>query len=326
MAFVGAGGKTTAMFRAARELSYEQDRSLPQKSVLITTTTHLGAWQARLADQVICLNSAMDLQKIEKQLPAGISLLIREETNNRLSGFSGEILNRIHEVAEERNLPLLIEADGSSSRPLKAPAEYEPAIPEFSKNVIVVAGLAAIGKPLSKEWVHRPELFAELSGLSMGDEITDKAIIRVLQSSEGGLKKIPPNARKSLILNQADSISLQAKGRAISSQLLGFYPSSIITSLGKPKTIGTESTHSTEEDSGEIFAVVEKIAGIILAAGESSRFGEPKQLLSWKGEPFIRHVVTAAMRAGLSPIIVVVGSSGQEIEKVTIRYACAHSQ
>jgi molybdenum cofactor cytidylyltransferase len=62
--------------------------------------------------------------------------------------------------------------------------------------------------------------------------------------------------------------------------------------------------------------VVEQIGGIILAAGRSSRFGEPKQLLLWKGELLIRHVATTALKAGLSPVVVVVGSSGVEVEAV----------
>ena len=36
VAFVGAGGKTSAMFRIAHELA----------PALVTTSTHIGAWQA----------------------------------------------------------------------------------------------------------------------------------------------------------------------------------------------------------------------------------------------------------------------------------------
>jgi molybdenum cofactor cytidylyltransferase len=316
MSFVGAGGKTTAMFKAARELSTAQGRKISTNCVLVTTTTHLGTWQAGLADHVIHVNSVPQISKLEKNLPTGVTLLVGEETNNRLSGLSINNLEKVRRIAEEHNMFLLIEADGAQSCPLKAPGEHEPVIPEFSKYVVVVVGLSGIGKELSREWVHRPEIFAELSGMNIGDEITIEAIVKVLRTNQGGLKNIPTTAHRVLLLNQADTVSLQAQGRSISDQLVNEYPLSIISSLAKPKTIGTQNADNPVDNQVEIFAVLEKIAGIILAAGGSSRFGEPKQLLHWKGQPLIRHVAIAAISAGLTPIIVVVGSSGQEVEKV----------
>jgi len=56
-----------------------------------------------------------------------------------------------------------------------------------------------------------------------------------------------------------------------------------------------------------------RVAGIILAAGESSRFGKPKAFLDWFGEPFIRVVTRTAILAGLSPVVVV---GGAEIEAI----------
>jgi molybdenum cofactor cytidylyltransferase len=63
-----------------------------------------------------------------------------------------------------------------------------------------------------------------------------------------------------------------------------------------------------------ISAVHEPIAGIILAAGESTRFGETKQLLDWKGKPFVRAVSMIALEAGLSPVIVVTGANAEKVE------------
>jgi molybdenum cofactor cytidylyltransferase len=57
------------------------------------------------------------------------------------------------------------------------------------------------------------------------------------------------------------------------------------------------------------------IAGIILAAGQSKRFGSPKQLLSLHGEPFIRQIAMKAIRAGLSPVMVITGAVKEEIEQ-----------
>ncbi len=80
-------------------------------------------------------------------------------------------------------MTLLIEADGSRQKALKAPNEHEPVIPEFTDAVIVVAGLSGLGKSLNEKHVHRPQLFSTLSGLPLDDSITPDALIRVFNSS-----------------------------------------------------------------------------------------------------------------------------------------------
>jgi molybdenum cofactor cytidylyltransferase len=55
---------------------------------------------------------------------------------------------------------------------------------------------------------------------------------------------------------------------------------------------------------------------VILAAGNSSRLGRPKQLLQYRGMTMIEHVVDEAIRAGLKPVIVVTGSSANEVSMV----------
>ncbi len=52
-----------------------------------------------------------------------------------------------------------------------------------------------------------------------------------------------------------------------------------------------------------------QIAAVILAAGESSRFGQPKQLIQFRGKTLVRRIVDAASEAGCRPILVVVGNS-----------------
>jgi molybdenum cofactor cytidylyltransferase len=51
------------------------------------------------------------------------------------------------------------------------------------------------------------------------------------------------------------------------------------------------------------------IAAVILAAGESSRLGQPKQLIQFRGKTLVRRVVDTASEAGCRPILVVLGSS-----------------
>ncbi len=58
------------------------------------------------------------------------------------------------------------------------------------------------------------------------------------------------------------------------------------------------------------------VAAVILAAGGSTRYGQPKQLLSWKRRPLIAHIADVAWMAGLDPVIVVVGAAADAITSV----------
>ena len=55
------------------------------------------------------------------------------------------------------------------------------------------------------------------------------------------------------------------------------------------------------------------VAAVLLAAGGSSRFGQPKQLLEWEGRPLVAHLADTAWAAGLAPVIVVLGAEAERI-------------
>jgi len=59
---------------------------------------------------------------------------------------------------------------------------------------------------------------------------------------------------------------------------------------------------------GEKF-IVNDCCAIILAAGESSRLGSPKQLLIYRGETLLQRTINAAKQAGIKCIILVLGSN-----------------
>ena len=56
------------------------------------------------------------------------------------------------------------------------------------------------------------------------------------------------------------------------------------------------------------------IAGLVLAAGASTRFGSPKVLAQLDGRPLLEHVLETARAAGLAPIVVVEGDAADAIE------------
>jgi len=288
IAFIGAGGKTTAMFQLARQLP------LP---VVVTATTHLGLWQAGFADRHIITGSPGPLEELEHGFQ-GILLVTGETDGDRTKPINNDLLNWLQQFCGYHSIPLLIEADGSREKPLKAWADHEPPIPTFVDQVVQVVGLTGLNKSLSNESVHRPELFSRRSGLSLGAPISPDSLVQVLTDAYGAQKNIPINALRVALLNQADTPELQSAAQGLAQSLLPAYHSVIIASLKQQK----------------VFAVHEPVAGVILAAGESARFGQAKQLLDWKGETFVHVVARTALEAGLSPVVVVTGAKAEQVE------------
>jgi molybdenum cofactor cytidylyltransferase len=300
VALVGAGGKTTALFRLAQEC-------VP---ALVTTTTHLGEWQVSTADRHVVWAVGESLPSFEL---AGSTLVTGplDAATARYRGLGDDQIGRLRKQANHLGRPLFVEADGSRQRPLKAPAEHEPAIPADVDLVLVVAGVQGLGQPLTEEHVHRPSVFARLSGLEIGGTVTSAALSRVLLHSQGGLKGIPQGAGKVVLLNQADTTSLVEASKPIAASLIHRYDAVVVASLQQT----------------EMHAVHERTAGIVLAAGGSARYGQPKQLSDYRGKPFVRAVAETALAAGLSPIFVVTGAQAERVESVVsdLSVTCVHN-
>jgi molybdenum cofactor cytidylyltransferase len=56
------------------------------------------------------------------------------------------------------------------------------------------------------------------------------------------------------------------------------------------------------------------IAGILLAAGQSTRFGRQKLLEPWRGEPLVRNAARALIDAGLRPVVAVVSADPRLVD------------
>lgn len=60
---------------------------------------------------------------------------------------------------------------------------------------------------------------------------------------------------------------------------------------------------------------IPKTGVIILAAGESSRLGQPKQLVKFKGKPLLQHSIDLGMSLDFTTKILVLGAKSKEIKK-----------
>lgn len=200
-AIVGAGGKTSAMFALARQV---------EGPAWVTTSTHLGSDQTVFADLFGVVESEQDINP-GLWLKHKVTLLTGTVTpDDRLHSPAPELLELIHQAAEREGAHLLLEADGSRSIPLKAPGEHEPPIPAWARQVIVVVGASALGKPLNEQTVFRAGRFAELTGLQEGEMITIESMRDMLLHPLGGLKNIPAGALKAVLFNQAEDPEDQA--------------------------------------------------------------------------------------------------------------------
>lgn len=221
-AVIGGGGKTTALFQLASQVKGQS---------WVTTTTHLGTDQLQMADRHFILRSpadiAPDLWKQQK-----VTLLTGGPTqDDRMRGPEPEILEQIAHLARVKGISLLVEADGARSHPLKAPAEHEPVIPAWADTVVLVIGLSVLGKPLTAEWVHRPERFSQLSGIPYGQPVSLDGIISMLLNPLGGLKGTTREQSKVVLFNQSDTQQLQIADFEKMHRLMTCYDKVLVASL-----------------------------------------------------------------------------------------------
>ncbi len=82
---------------------------------------------------------------------------------------------------------LIVEADGSARRPIKAPNQNEPVVPLESTCFVSVFGLSALGQPLHSNRAFRPML-TRLTGIHPGTPITAEGLAKLATHPWGGSK------------------------------------------------------------------------------------------------------------------------------------------
>ena len=215
VAVVGAGGKTTLVYRLAREAREAGLR------VIVTSTTHMGTLPEEVTGPV--------LQEEEGDVGTRLGQVMREtgyatvlgrrERPDKIVGLGGP---RIDDLVGSADL-LVIEADGARGRSLKVPAGHEPVIPRSTTAVVVVAALDVLGQPLDEALVHRVELVAAATGRSPGQTVDEDTVASALAHAEGYPARIAPGTRSAVFLNKAEDAATQAAAERIATRLLGTY-------------------------------------------------------------------------------------------------------
>ena len=215
VSLVGAGGKTSLMFRLAREISAAGE------TVLTTTTTKIFTPSPDQSPGMIIagsitsiLDQANNLLNKHRHITAVASRL---HDGDKLIGYPPEFIQELWNTRLFRWI--IVEADGAAARPLKAPAAHEPVIPSCTEYLIGLVGLNGVGKFLTERLVFRHKKFGELAGLTPGAIISEDAIVDVLVHENGIFKGTPPEARRVAFFNQADVGQNLAAGQRIVSIL-----------------------------------------------------------------------------------------------------------
>lgn len=285
VAIVGGGGKTSLLFALAA--------ALPGR-VVVTTTTRIFTAQISLAPAV-CY--AADLSELGELLKAHrVCLVVGDVAGEKATGVDPDLPAAL--LARPDVDTVLVEADGSRMRPIKAPAEHEPVIPDGVTLLVAVAGLDALEQPLDQA-AHRPERVARLLNLApdepaMQHHLSPSEAATVLTHPEGGLKGLPDDARATLFLNKAETPARREAAAGIARHALA---------VPRIERVVVGALHSHEP----VQAVYRQVTAVVLAAGEARRMGQNKLALPWGERTVLEQTLATLQTAGLAEILVVTG-------------------
>jgi probable selenium-dependent hydroxylase accessory protein YqeC len=223
IAFIGGGGKTTAMLALAAELA------AVGAPCVVTTTTKI--WPPADVPLVLQEGNPDFISEATATLDRRGQVAIGHNLTDRgkLAGVSGETV----EALRSTGAAVLVEADGSAGRPLKVHATHEPVIPHCATLVVAVAGLDVLGMPVGLDSVHRLDPFLTLTGADPGDPIGEEHVIAAVSAMT---HRIAPSMRRAVLLNKLDSPQARVSAGHIASTLCAGDPDLVVlpTIGGRP--------------------------------------------------------------------------------------------
>lgn len=191
-ALIGGGGKTTLMYRLAKELS-------DIGTVIVCTSTKI-----LIPEDIPVVTDGSAEKMIEAIKKHRVICIGAKADNGKLSapeiGF---------DVSAQIADYVIVEADGAHRLPIKAHAGYEPVIPDGTNKTVLVIGADAFEKPIS-DICHRPELFAKNAGVDIRSTVTPEIVARVIAREGLG---------DCLFVNKVEDEKVQANARKLAKNL-----------------------------------------------------------------------------------------------------------
>lgn len=217
IALAGGGGKTTTMFALARSLKASGAR------VLVTTTTNIFMPHPDQYDRLL-LSDEPDIGDLDGVQAGTLFCLAGApvEGKNKLKSVAPAFLEQVY--ARGCFDALIVEADGARRLPVKAPAGYEPVIPACATLVLGCIGMDALGTPIDEEHVHRAQLFCEVTGARPGEPVGSEHIVRLAGAAHGLFKGAPDTARRTVLLNKADTDELRRQACLLADRIAAAVP------------------------------------------------------------------------------------------------------
>lgn len=199
ISLVGAGGKTTLMFRLARELFLKGER------VITTTTTKILEPSENESPHLFVSEDETEIQASINHLfdTYGQFTLAKERIGGgKLRGISPELADHLWTLYNINSM--IIEADGAAGRPVKAPRIGEPVIPTLTTLVVGILGLDGVGRKLNNQHIFQADLVSNLTGIPAGEKMTEEGMAILMTHREGIFKGAPDSARRVAFLNKVD--------------------------------------------------------------------------------------------------------------------------
>jgi molybdenum cofactor cytidylyltransferase len=295
VAFVGGGGKTSLLFALGA--------ALPGRRIL-TTTTRIFAAQMKLAAEVIFATEGTE--KIEEEIEEvldryGTCLVVGAVEGEKAKGVPPELPGKW--LARPDVDFVLVEADGSRMRPIKAPAAHEPVIPPAATVVVPMVAIDALDGRFS-QIVHRPEVAAELLQWSVfSEQLSVGDVARLVIHPQGGLKGVPEGARVMVFINKVETAAQLTAARQIAQQILH-------TPRIDRVIIGAAKTDQPVRE------VHQRVTAVILAAGKGKRMGETKQLLPWGDTTVLGQTIRNLQQTAVYDLLVITGHEAAAVNKI----------